>query len=178
MEMVNTFMTSDRMTRTGRIRTDVNAQPRNEEMAGFFPGVPDETLAAPVRVGAGEERLGVEVRLSVKATFTVSGRVVSPGPTGGFGMVSLRPDAPGATNLASFLGNTGIVDPQGNFTIRNVEPGNYTLEARSEGLGGRDFRASLSVEVANADGSYSLSGVAPGEYRLFARGRRPAARRS
>lgn len=83
MEMVNTFMTSDRMTRTGRIRTDVNAQPRNEEMAGFFPGVPDETLAAPVRVGAGEERLGVEVRLSVKATFTVSGRVVSPGPTGG-----------------------------------------------------------------------------------------------
>ena len=139
------------ITRTGAFITDLNAQPRNEEMAGFFPGVPDEALAAPVRVSAGEERVGVDIRLAVKATFTVSGRVVSPGPTGGFGMVSLRPDAPGTTNIASFLGNTGIVDSQGNFAIRNVEPGDYTLEARSEGLGGRDFRASIRVEVTNAD---------------------------
>ena len=140
----------------GLFLTSSNMEPRTDEMAGFYPGVPDEALAAPVTVVAGEERAGVDIRMAAKTTFTVSGRVVSPGPLRGFSMVRMRPavvsgGAIGA--LSSLFGglNAGAVDSQGNFTIRNVEPGAYIVEVQSRGLGGRDLTGSARVEVTNRD---------------------------
>ena len=53
-------------------------------MAAFYPGVPDAALATPVRVSAGDELAGIDVRLASKETYTISGRVIGPSQISGF----------------------------------------------------------------------------------------------
>ena len=146
---------------TGGSGRSPNVAPRSEQMAAFYPGVPDEALAAPIRVGAGDERGGVDIRLAVRRTFAVSGRVVNPSPLGGFSMVSLRPATLSFSALSDLFSSTPV-DSQGNFTIRDVEPGTYTVQVRAQGIGGRELTASTSVEVTDRDVENVTLALTPG----------------
>ena len=121
--------------------------PPVEEMAAFYPGVPDAALATPVRVSAGDELAGIDVRLAPKETYTISGRVIGPSQISGFAIVTIRP----SNGAAPFSFNTSPVDAQGNFTIQNVAPGAYTLQVRAQVIGGEEMTAALAVEVTNRD---------------------------
>ncbi len=125
--------------------------PPVEEMAAFYPGVPDAALATPVRVSAGDEVAGIDVRLAPKETYTISGRVIGPSQISGFAIVTIQPSNRAALSSMPFSFNTSPVDPQGNFTIQNVTPGAYTLQVRAEVIGGEQTRAALEVEVTNRD---------------------------
>ena len=125
--------------------------PPVEEMAAFYPGVPDAALATPVRVGAGDELAGIDVRLASKATYTISGRVIGPSQISGFALVTIRPSNGAALGGVRFSFNANPVDAQGNFTIQNVAPGAYTLQVRADVIGGEQARAALEVEVTNRD---------------------------
>ncbi len=129
-----------------------NVEPVTEPMAAFYPGVSDEALAAPVRVGAGEERAGIDVPLAERLTFTVSGRVAGPaGITRGPTFVLLRPaDSLVFSGIPYFLDPTPV-DAEGNFVVRNVTPGTYTLSSTAQGIGGRNWTASVGVEITNRD---------------------------
>ena len=121
--------------------------PPVEEMAAFYPGVPDAALATPVRVSAGDELAGIDVRLAPKETYTISGRVIGPSQISGFAIVTIRP----SNRAAPFSFNANPVDAQGNFTIQNVAPGAYTLQVRAQVIGGEEMTAALAVEVTNRD---------------------------
>ena len=132
--------------------TDSIGGPSVEEMAAFYPGVPDAALATPVRVGAGDELAGIDVRLAPKETYTISGRVIGPSQISGFAMVTLQPSnraALGGVPLFSLIPSP--VDAQGYFTIQNVAPGAYTLQVRAQVIGGEEMTAALAVEVTNRD---------------------------
>ena len=125
--------------------------PPVEEMAAFFPGVPDAALATPVRVSAGDELAGIDVRLAPKETYTISGRVIGPSQISGIAMVTIQPSNRAALGGALFSFNASPVDTQGNFTIQNVAPGAYTLQVRADVIGGEQTRGALDVEVTNRD---------------------------
>ena len=125
--------------------------PPVEEMAAFYPGVPDAALATPVRVSAGDELAGIDVRLASKETYTISGRVIGPSQISGFAIVTIQPSNRGALGSMSFSFNANPVDAQGNFTIQNVAPGAYTLQVRAQVIGGEEMSAALAVEVTNRD---------------------------
>ncbi len=125
--------------------------PPVEEMAAFYPGVPDAALATPVRVSAGDELAGIDVRLAPKETYTISGRVIGPSQISGIALVTIQPSNRAALGGALFSFNASPVDAQGNFTIQNVAPGAYTLQVRADVIGGEQARAALEVEVTNRD---------------------------
>ncbi len=140
---------------------DANVEPRTESMAAFYPGVPTQALAAFVGVGAGEERAGVDIRLAVRTTFTISGRVVSPDPLAQSTLVSTSSAVSGATPLSNSY-HASEVDAEGNFMLSNLEPGAYILRTRARGIGGREYSAYAPVEVTNRDVENVTLALRPG----------------
>ncbi len=138
-----------------------NVEPRTENMAAFYPGVPDRARAAPVRVRAGEERAGVDIRLAVRTTFTISGRVVGPDPLARPTRVSARSSVPGATPLSDSF-HSGTVDSRGNFVLADLEPGAYVLQTQAQGIAGRAYTARAPVVVTNRDVENVTLALRPG----------------
>ena len=131
--------------------TTPNTQPHAEEMTAYHPGVPDAVLATIVSVAPGEERGGVDIELAPGPRFTVSGRVIAPEPIQAFATVSLRPAGPATVLGGRSRYTSSVIDADGGFTVRNVAPGTYTLEARAEAAGERWLEGDVDVEVTNLD---------------------------
>jgi protocatechuate 3,4-dioxygenase beta subunit len=114
----------------------------------YFPGVYKASEAQKVRVNAGQES---RIDLSLRPTkmLTISGRVL--GPTG-------KPEANISVNLSSEGGATEVTssswgsptDADGNFKIKGVFPGSYTISADHRPLSAEDNRywAEQRIEVA------------------------------
>jgi hypothetical protein len=113
-----------------------------------------------VSVGVGEERSGIDFQLQLLATARLQGQVASQDgtlPTGT--QVSLM--AADRTATPAGLGiNSTRVDANGQFTFRDVTPGQYTLQAR-----GVVRRAAESGAPAPARGGRGgpLGPVPPGQ---------------
>lgn len=123
------------------------ADARETPVWTFFPGVTDIDSATPVGVRSGQETSGVDVRIRVSRTVSLSGRVVSvlpPGPVvrsqttaaapagtarSPVAQIALVPRAPLASNDA-LLSATRSVKEDNTFFIGNVLPGPYDLIAR------------------------------------------------
>jgi hypothetical protein len=105
-----------------------NAPPETEEerlgyVTTYYPGTVDELSAQRVRVKAGEETQGIDIRVGVARLYHVSGSVVdSKGNpvVGGNGQLMRRGAAAGGSP-----GFFAFTDPKGQFQIRNVPPGEY-----------------------------------------------------
>jgi protocatechuate 3,4-dioxygenase beta subunit len=113
-----------------------NAPPEREEdkigfLTTYFPGTPDEGAAQRVRVRAGGETPGVEIRMVSGRLFTLSGIITdSQGRASARMSGSLMRTAGG--NMSSFGFST---DEAGRFQMRNVPPGNYRLLVRGRPTG-------------------------------------------
>lgn len=130
------------------------APPDESYQAVFYPGVADPDQAAPIRLGAGEDRQGVDFRLALVRSIRLRGHVASipSGPQQVFVMLTPR----GSWGAASFsLGPRPPVrvDAGGAFEIPGVTPGSYLLAAVVNRDGG-PLWARLPVEAgsANIDG--------------------------
>jgi hypothetical protein len=97
----------------------------------YYPGTTTPSAAATVTLGVADERSGIDFQLQLVSTATVSGVVVSqdgglPSPI----QIALAPadqsGAPPGTGTS-----TARVDGNGQFTFRNVPPGQYSLQARA-----------------------------------------------
>jgi len=128
-----------------------NTPPDVQPMTAYFPGVPDETLAAPVTLRPGAEVAGVDFRLSRKLTFRVSGQVVGPQQV----QTTTVRISPRNTTLESpiFTGmmNLAPADANGNFTLDDVSPGSYRIQAQTTGVGGQRFAARMTLDVTTDD---------------------------
>jgi hypothetical protein len=98
----------------------------------YYPGTASPSGAATITLGVGEERSGVDFQLQLVPTARVQGTVVSPDGTMPANVqISLVPAAT-VGNVPMEIGTFGSrVDGNGQFTFRDVTPGQYTLQARS-----------------------------------------------
>jgi hypothetical protein len=94
----------------------------------FHPGVASLADAAPVEIGAGQERTGIDLRLVPVPAVRVTGRVEGPGQA--ISGLTVRLVAAGAEAVG--LGHetaTALVAPDGTFAMADVPAGRYTLIA-------------------------------------------------
>jgi protocatechuate 3,4-dioxygenase beta subunit len=115
------------------------AAPKSHAFApSFFPGTPVYTNAARIRLGAGEERGGVDFVMSAVPVATLSGSVQrTDGQSATNVEMSIMIDGPrvGSSAAFGFGGGTNPImvskpDDQGAFKFANILPGHYTLLAR------------------------------------------------
>jgi protocatechuate 3,4-dioxygenase beta subunit len=137
-----------------------NAQPEREEdkigfMTTYFPGTADEASAQRVRVRAGGETPGVEIRLVSGRLFTISGMVLdsqgraSPRTSG-----QLMKSASGSSTSYGFS-----TDEQGRFQMRNIAPGAYRLVVRGRNFGGPEAQADQEMAIMPLAVNSDLDGV-------------------
>jgi hypothetical protein len=115
----------------------------------FYPGTGNVNEAQRVAVGAGEE-VSVGFSLLPVRLVRVSGTVISQGGTaGGGGVVQLVSAVESGEGPLTTL--AGGIQNDGSFTLINVPPGSYVLNARSGFGGGRGrgavARANTPAEV-------------------------------
>lgn len=120
--------------------------------AMYFPGVLDPEQAVAVQMKAGEERSGIDFRLSPAQAVSVSGRVIAGG-TGRPGRDVAVMIVP-RTNLG-FFGSVSRrfqqVDPAtGRFTIPSMRPGSYVVTAFYRDQDNALY-ARQEIEVGSAD---------------------------
>jgi hypothetical protein len=89
----------------------------------FFPGVTDVSQAGLIELAAGDERTGIDVRIQVGATGTISGVVIEGGPADGRPGLSIFP----AQRMLSTDASRVFVGPDGSFSIGNLAPGRYRI---------------------------------------------------
>jgi hypothetical protein len=95
----------------------------------FYPGSPNAAQASMVKVGAGEERAGIDFQLRVVPTATVSGVLSSRAGISEQLMVLLSPgDGP---TLDGYRGTAVPSDAEGRFQFSRIPPGLYVIIARS-----------------------------------------------
>jgi Carboxypeptidase regulatory-like domain len=116
-----------------------------------YPSAPSSVEGRPVEVKSADVD-GIEIRLLRTRTFTVSGTVLD---SNGKPAENLRVDL--EKHIAGGSSSTGIGGgPDGRFVMRNITPGDYTINAR---IGGpdrpaerRDLEvASIPITVGSAD---------------------------
>jgi hypothetical protein len=98
--------------------------PRASPIVLWSPGVFRRSAAKTVSVRAGEERSDVRVVIDLRSLRTVSGHASSA--TAGVNVASGRVNLTDASDASLQL--QGSIDPHGDFSLRYVPPGNYTLQ--------------------------------------------------
>ena len=94
----------------------------------YYPGTTVPSEASPVRVGAGEERAGIDFTLQFVTNARVEGTLlgVNGAPVSG-STVILHSDAkPAGLGVGDLSART---DALGQFSVRGVPPGSYTIAA-------------------------------------------------
>jgi Carboxypeptidase regulatory-like domain len=124
----------------------------------YYPGTPTLSDAQRVTVGIGEELPGLGFSMTVAKLARISGTVVdSQGQALARGMVAIRPARGGPMFFRG--GPNGSAVNAGVFTVNGVAPGDYVLQVRTGGPGGRGFGGGPGgpdQEFANA--SVSVNG--------------------
>jgi hypothetical protein len=114
----------------------------------YYPRTASPAHAAPVRVGPGEERAGIDLTLLLIPTARLAGSVVSASgsPTQN-PRVWIRPEGTGGTRQQFELRTA----PDGTFEVPHVMPGNYLIGAEGRAPADRTQWARLPVSVDGAD---------------------------
>lgn len=117
----------------------------------FFPGTTRASDAAPIALGVGEDRQGVDFRLELVRTAKIEGTVT--------GMEAQPPGSVSVVRASSQMagGSAGTMSvsrvlPEGKFTMPNLAPGSYTLIASAAG-GPVPLFATATVDVMGTDQS-------------------------
>jgi hypothetical protein len=128
----------------------------------FYPGVASVSEARPITVGLSAEVGDINFGLLLVRTSRISGRVTNPdGSPTTAGSVNLIPDGGpgGRSGLGRPLGSR--VQWDGAFSIANIPPGRYTLQARGDDTAVPQF-AAQPVTVAAADTNDLTVVLSPG----------------
>lgn len=138
--------------------------------ATFYPASIGLDGAAPVSVGAAEERNGIDISVKLTPVASLSGQVFNPtGQAASGARIAIFPNRlyiPGDTTLAGggvAISQGGAVNvtatPTGTFTVRGLPPGPYTLYVRGADAGprGEALWALDTVTVAGRDSATSVS---------------------
>jgi len=110
---------------------DASGQAMSAYAPVFYPGSTSPANATNVEIAAGQERFGVDFQLQLTQTSQIDGAVVSPDGTVPVGtQITLTPK----DTLPGLPGSrlTARAGQDGQFTFRNVIPGEYSVAARAQ----------------------------------------------
>ena len=147
------YLVSTNARNIGRINMGPNEplspNPDTTYAATYYPSTQQSATAIPIDIGAGSEIHGIDIRLIKTRVWRVRGQVSGVEAGGGRGrsaiQISLTPtEGPSDGRL-----NTTARPPEGQFEIRNVPSGSYTLHAQSQ-AGSQMFAASMPVQVTGS----------------------------
>lgn len=114
--------------------TDENGLPLTYQTE-FYTGAVAAARATPITLAHGEERTGIDFKLTPVRALSVSGAVI--GPEGPMANVQLQLVPADADELVSPIETaTTNTDGDGNFTFDMVPTGNYALRAMRPARGG------------------------------------------
>jgi hypothetical protein len=139
---------SARRSYTADRRNAAQQQPEEEYVATYYPGTTDAASAAPLDIGPGALFTGADVGLGKRRTVHVKGHI-----TDASGLERRRPMVylvPRGLSGFSSMNRPSSIDANGNFDIRSVTSGSYTLVASIQDRG-RSLSARLPVEVGNSN---------------------------
>ncbi|HUD98859.1 MAG TPA: carboxypeptidase-like regulatory domain-containing protein [Bryobacteraceae bacterium] len=140
---------------------DRSAVPEHEfYVTTYYPGVTDPAVAVPFEVGPGAQLRGINLTLAGARTFRIRGRV------SGAEDVSVTLSSRDKSIWISANRDTTPA-ANGNFEIRRVFPGAYTLIAQAV-YGGKNYFARQDVDVTENDVEKIVLTLAPGS-ELMAR---------
>ncbi len=97
--------------------------------ATYYPGSPDPASAVPVGVSSGQEVAGLQVRIEPRRALSVQG-TVSGGANRSQPLLRRIDDGPFEHHSASGF------DHEGNFTFREIPPGEYLLWTQEDSAPG------------------------------------------
>jgi hypothetical protein len=123
--------------------------------ATYFPGTSNLSEAARVTLTVSQENTAVSFGLIATKLVRVSGQVLtSAGTPASGGQVVLMPGGSNAGRgvLMQQGGGGGRIDQTGAFTISNVAPGRYQVQARSRGGEGELAKMDLAVGAEDVSG--------------------------
>jgi len=95
----------------------------------FYPSAASPAGATSVTVNAGEEKTGVDIPVQYIRAGNIQGTVVGQSAQPGAIQVWAVPDDP--VMVASMGTPSARTGPDGKFTLRNVQPGQYTVQAQT-----------------------------------------------
>lgn len=125
------------------------SSPQGSSFSVFYPGTTELSGAERVKVAAGEERRGVDVRLRPPGLYSVRIRVTNAPDWTGTPPDPGRMFFPSLTRLGGELGSSIPMFGRGNvFEARDVLPGRYVFTAR---LGNSGPQGRRLFEVVNSD---------------------------
>lgn len=118
----------------------------------YYPGATDAAAAAPLDVGPGAQLRGADLALSRRRTARLRGHLTdASGVARARATIYLRPNG---VSGGSGMNRPTMIDPAGNFEIRGVVPGSYTLIAAVQ-----DRSASLNARLPVEVGAGNLDGL-------------------
>ena len=118
----------------------------------YYPGVTDSGKASAITVKEGDEVASVDILMKQVTVYRVRGKVVNllPKPSGRrWSQVQLLRINQGAG--WDGIGATSAGDADGSFEIREIPPGNYTIQVMSRSDDGRMLVTQQDITVGNAD---------------------------
>jgi hypothetical protein len=133
----------------------------------YFPGTGNVAEAQRVTVGLGDEQNGINFALLPVKTVRVTGQALdSSGAPLANGMIALNPADSSAPVVAGPFAGNARTRNDGTFTIANVVPGSYILNAMNGGPGGRLAAVGFAAGGANADMEIALLPITVGSEDL------------
>ena len=131
----------------------------------YFPGTPNGSEAQKISLAVGQEAQNTDFALLPVKLAKISGTVISSEgkPVEG-SMVTAQPRNSDGAAMMMMMGGGARTDKNGNFTISNVSPGEYTLQTRAFQImtsGNGDNMVFTARVGIGADGNDAETGSLP-----------------
>jgi hypothetical protein len=119
----------------------------------FFPGTLSAVNAAPIRLTSGEERSGLDIRLSMVPTSNLEGIIQLPSEVASNDVqIALLRNSDESSRLMA----QRTPDASFRFAIPNLAPGTYTAVARALPRSSSDVNAVTEFTITSADQNITL----------------------
>jgi len=157
-------MNMSALTGTGASGGPTGSTPNSGYAATYFPGTPNGAEAQKITLGVGQEAQNTDFALLPVKLAKIAGTVISSEgkPVEG-SMINAAPRSSEGAGMMMMSGSART-DKNGNFTMTNVSPGEYTLQTRAVQImtsGGGDNMVFTARVGVGMDGGESETGSLP-----------------
>ncbi len=135
--------------------TPLNPKMRRQVvMRTWYPSSPDRASAAPLTLGPGEKREGMDIEVKKSPSYCIGGTAMTPNGTAemNVSLELLQPSSGVSGSGGSFFAPTGTVTgSDGQFRFCDLYPGDYRMTVRDKNLNPDSGFAITVVTIGDGD---------------------------